>query len=118
MARSLEEMIARWEEIASHASTYNLTLDDWLNDLDLRGIIARRLADAPLAGESVLRQRLEAADRRFREATREAKQSLWGPTAGREHHTTTHWWYFRYPASPGREMRRDLESAMGSQGST
>ncbi len=110
MTRSIEDMIAQWEMIARHASTYSLTLDDWLNDLDLRDIIARQLAAAPLAEGNDIRSRLEAADRIFRDGTREAERSLWGP-AGASHSVNREWWYFRYPSLPGGSMRRDLESA-------
>ena len=111
MPRSLEDLVARWEQIATHAATYNLTLDDWLNDLDLRDIIGRRIAETPDAHTAEIQARLGAADQTFRDATRESTQSLWGPTAGGEHDPTRHWWYFRYPASPGPSMRRDLEIA-------
>jgi len=47
----------------------------------------------------------------FRAATLESNQSLWGPTAGGEHHPSRQWWYFRYPSTPGPSMRRDLETA-------
>ena len=110
MTRSLEEMVARWADIANRAATYDLTLDDWLNDLDLRDMIGRRIAEAPAADDD-LRSRLNAADRVFRESTRDAKRSLWGPNAGAEHHSTRQWWYFRYPSSPGSSMRRDLDAA-------
>lgn len=110
MPQSLADLVGRWEEIAKHAATYNLTLDDWLNDLDLRDMIARQMSDALTVDDS-LRPRLEAADQAFRAATRESNRSMWGPTAGGEHHATRHWWYFRYPSSPGSEMRRDLTSA-------
>jgi hypothetical protein len=110
MARSLEEMVARWAEIAKHAATYNLTVDDWLNDLDLRDMIARQVAGVAVSDTSV-RSRLESADRVFREATLEAKQSLWGPAAGAEHHPKRQWWYFRYPRLPGASMKHDLEAA-------
>lgn len=111
MTRSLEEMIRRWEEVASRAATYNLTLDDWLNDLDLRDIISRQLAEVPGAQADILRSRLDAADRRFREATIETTRSLWGPAAGAEHLAVRDWWYFRYPSAPGSSMRRDLQVA-------
>ena len=111
MPRSLEDLITRWEQIAQHAATYNLTLDDWLNDLDLRDIINRRIADAPASDMSVLESRLNAADAMFRDATLESQRSLWGPTAGAEHHSTRQWWYFRYPSAAGATMRRDLETA-------
>src|SRR5919112_746338 len=99
MKRSLRAMIAQWEEIARHAATYNLTLDDWLNDLDLRDMIAREMAITSTADRDVLQPRLESADHAFRDATRESNGSLWGPASGASHHATRHWWYFRYPSS-------------------
>ena len=111
MSRSLEDLVARWERIAKHAATYNLTLDDWLNDLDLRDMIGRQLVETSAANAADIRSRLAFADKTFREATLDAKQSLWGPTAGGEHHPTRHWWYFRYPSAPGAAIRRDLETA-------
>lgn len=110
MALSLEEMISRWEKTAKGAATYDLTLDDWLNDLDLREMIARQTSEGAVVSASA-KSRLDEADRAFRESTIEAKGSMWGPTAGREHHPTAHWWYFRYPSSPGSYMRRDLIAA-------
>src|SRR5436305_15030105 len=111
MKRALTAMIAQWEHIATHASTYNLTLDDWLNDLDLRDLIERELAKAPAVDRDALRSRLELVDQAFRDATRESNGSLWGPRSGAEHHATRQWWYFRYPSSPGDSMRADLEAA-------
>ena len=106
MAQSLEEMVSRWERTAKSAATYNLTLDDWLNDLDLRDIIDRQSS-----ANASLHARLDAADREFRANTAESKRSMWGPTAGAEHHLTRHWWYFRHPSSPGTELRRELQAA-------
>jgi len=111
MPRSLEDLVDRWEQIAAHAATYNLTLDDWLNDLDLRDIIGRRTAEASAPLPAAVQSRLAIADEAFRAATRESSQSLWGPTAGGEHHATRQWWYFRYPMRPGLTMRHDLETA-------
>lgn len=110
MPPSLEEMVTRWEQVARSARTYNLTLDDWLNDLDLRDMIDRRSSDGTTAS-ATLRARLEAADRSFRDNTSESKRSMWGPTAGADHHAARHWWYFRYPSSPGNVLRLDLQVA-------
>jgi hypothetical protein len=109
MARSLEESVARWEAIAKTAATYNLTLDDWLNDLDLRDVIERQRRHGEIT--DALQSRLEAADHEFRENTRETTRSLWGDNAGADHRPTREWWYFRYPSSPGKEMRTDLQAA-------
>jgi hypothetical protein len=111
MPRTLEDLVNRWAQIAAHAATYNLMLDDWLNDLDLRDIIGRRLSQTPDALTPEIEARLTSADAVFRAATLESNQSLWGPTAGGEHHPSRQWWYFRYPSTPGPSMRRDLETA-------
>ena len=111
MPRSLEELIARWKQVATHAAAYDLTLDDWLNDLDLRALIERQLsiASAPLTAE--LSSGLAAADAEFRRGTRESARSLWGEAGERDHDREMHWWYFRYPSAPGPEMHADLRAA-------
>ena len=111
MPRSLDDLVNRWAQLAEHAATYNLSRDDWLNDLDLRDIISRRVSQTPDELTLEIEARLTYADQAFRAATLESKQSLWGPTAGGEHHASREWWYFRYPAFPGPSMRRDLEIA-------
>jgi len=103
-------MIVQWEEIAGHASTYNLTLDDWLNDLDLRDLIAREMGKVSAVDRDALRSRLESIDQAFRAATRASNSSLWGRTSGADHDAARQWWYFRYPISPGDAMRDDLET--------
>jgi len=115
-SKGLRGIVADWEAIARGAENYELTLDDWLNDLDLRDIIAGAMAVAPEAIVQILRDTLERADDAFRAATVEFKQSLWevgvdAKPGARRHDRVSQWWYFRYPRRPGFSMRRDLESA-------
>jgi hypothetical protein len=110
MTQSLRQMVERWEQVAKHAATYNLTLDDWLNDLDLRDLIDRRMSSRSGA-DPKLKDRVDAADHTFRKATAESKGSLWGAVAGAAHRSATQWWYFRYPSSPGPAMVADLRAA-------
>ena len=110
MTDSLEEMVAKWRQVAKQAATYSLTLDDWLNDLDLRDLIDRRMSTQS-GPDARVRADLESADRAFRESTAEARDSLWGTSAGAQHDRGRQWWYFRYPKSPSGTMRVDLERA-------
>jgi hypothetical protein len=115
-SKGLNGIIATWDTIARGAERYDLTLDDWLNDLDLRDIISGAMAVVPEANARDLRDALERADDAFRSATIEVEQSLWGvpldgEASARQHNRVSQWWYFRYPRRPGFSMRRDLESA-------
>ena len=112
----LSGIIADWDAIARRAEHYDLTLDDWLNDLDLRDIIAGAIVRASGASSDSLRDALQRADDAFRAATIELEESLWGANVDGEHgrhrhDRTAQWWYFRYPRRPGFSIRRDLESA-------
>jgi hypothetical protein len=106
-------IVARWSAIASTAGRYDLTLDDWLNDLDLRDVIAGAIAVAPMREREEVRAVLERADAAFRAATSESAGSLWGASGhgARPHDRYRQWWYFRYPRNPGATMRADLAEA-------
>ena len=102
----LRGIVAKWDAIASRAERYDLTLDDWLNDLDLRDIIAGAMAVAPEHDRHAVRSILEASDNRFRCATVESPRPLVADVD-----RTAQWWYLRYPAHPGAGMRNDLFAA-------
>ena len=111
--KGLRGIIADWGAIAQSAATYDLTLFDWMNDLDLRDIIAGALAVASEGERDAVRDALERADHAFREATIPAARAL--AVASNEgddaRDPARQWWYFRYPAHPGDSMRADLVSA-------
>jgi hypothetical protein len=104
-------IVARWSAIASTAGRYDLTLDDWLNDLDLRDVIAGAMAVASTREREDVRPVLERADAAFRAATSESSGSLWGAAGDGAHDRHRQWWYFRYPMNPGATMRADLAEA-------
>ena len=106
----LAGLLKGWERTAASVERgYPLTLDDYLNDLDGRQIIAETLAALPDAMTTPQRERLAKADARLRAATRPGP-CLWGDANAQAHHWTsrTHWWYFRHPAKPGDELAADL----------
>ena len=102
----LRGIVANWRAIASHAERYDLTLDDWLNDLDLRDIIAGAISVAPERERQAVQSILDGADDRFRRATVEAPRPLVADAD-----RAVQWWYLRYPAHPGASMRDDLLAA-------
>lgn len=99
-------LVANWDAIASRAERYDLTLDDWLNDLDLRDIIAGAMSVAPEHDRHAVQSILGVADDRFRRATIEAPRPLVADTD-----RVAQWWYLRCPAHPGASMRDDLLAA-------
>lgn len=104
--------VARWESIAKSVDHYDLTLDDWLNDMDLRDVIAGALDAAGEGDRARVSGRLERADDLFRQGT-VVTGPLWGKALAASHsHDPVHtWWYFRRPRNPGETLKADLEAA-------
>ena len=107
-------MIDDWARIAASAERYDLTLDDWINDLDLRDIIAGALTVASASAQRRAGAALARADARFRAATVECARPLASAGAGGSETSPNPegaWWYRRAPAHPGATMRDDLAAA-------
>ena len=108
----LEAAIDRWVAISKTAKNYDFTLDDWLNDMDLRDIIAGALQVADPEERKSVTEKLNKADHKLREAT-VATGSIWGSAMSGElaPDPKKSWWYFRRPSDPGETMQEDLEAA-------
>jgi len=108
----LQGAVARWESIAGSVDGYDFNLDDWLNDMDLRDIIAGAIRVASDELRHSVSRRLEQADDRIRKAT-VVTGPIWGTKVAAAHsHDPDHtWWYFRVPINPGETLRSDLERA-------
>ena len=107
-------LIEDWERITEEIETgYKLGLDDYLNDIDARELIAATLAAVPKILTPTLRRKLEAADKRARAALVPAGRCLWGPrlAAANGWDPEGHWWYFMKPAKPGSQLARDLQTS-------
>lgn len=94
-ADELDRLIDSWQRAVEQVERgYDLTFDDYLNDLDGREMIRRLLprGKKPPA-------RLVRADRRFRAATRKVTTCVWGEKNRRKHNWTpaANWWYFALP---------------------
>ena len=111
--RGLRGLVAAWETVARDAARYDLTLDDWRNDLDLRDIIAGAVEVASVDDQKETRDRLAKADALFLQSTVDTGRSLGGglEVSGGRGHRASHWWYHRRPGQPGDTIRAELVAA-------
>lgn len=111
LAGGLEGLLAAWERTVDEvARGYPLTLDDYLNDLDVRDLLAGAVARAPDEAAAAARERLDRADARLRARLVPAGRCLWGNGVAEDEGWTpaTHWWYYMRPAHPGPDLAADL----------
>ena len=115
VAGGLPALVERWEgTVRSVEVGYPFTLDDYLNDLDLRLLLQLALEAAEAAGEPVGAERhaaVEAIDDRLRAATVPGP-CLWGSDVEWEegHSPEREWWYYRRPAKLTAELREELDA--------
>jgi hypothetical protein len=115
VAGGLPRLVRAWERFAASVERgYPLTLDDYLDDLDGRQILAETLSALPHAATAAQRRRLVEADARVRAATRPGP-CLWGEANAQAQGWTprAQWWYFRHPVKPGPEAAADLAARFG-----
>jgi hypothetical protein len=108
--RSTRALLGAWERTAATLpSGYDFGLDDWLNDLDGRRLLAAALGDDTRRAPT-FRARLAAADRLVRAATKPFPLCLWGSKNAERHgyDRTRHWFYFVVPTRHGDEFAADL----------
>ncbi|MGH9665057.1 MAG: hypothetical protein ACRD9L_11590 [Bryobacteraceae bacterium] len=90
-----EGLIERWEKFVAEVERgYPFGLEDYRNDLDLRGIIA-------LIGFD---DRVRALDERFKKLLTVRDQRIWESTAGDP------FWDFGYPNNAGEALLEDLRA--------
>lgn len=97
----IERLVARWERTSREIEAgYDLEIEDYLNDVDGRQLIAELLAGAELEERDELEARVAIADARARERLVPAGGCLWGDelAASRGLDPAREWWYFELPA--------------------
>ena len=108
-AGGLDGLLAAWEATVGQVEDgYDLTLDDYLNDLDARQIIEVVLSAIP-EPDGPLLDRLREADGRMRAATVPAGGCVWADGAQDDWHERRNWWYFVVPRNPGPDLKDDLD---------
>jgi hypothetical protein len=113
VTQGLRGLVENWERVVSQvAQGYNLTLDDYLNDMDGRQMLANALELAPEEIRNAFFPRVYDADLRIRLNLVSAGGCLWGGIVAEEEGwgEETHWWYFERPRNPGPRLRAELEA--------
>lgn len=113
VAQGLRGLVDNWERVVGQVlEGYNLTLDDYLNDMDSRQLLANALELAPEEVRDAFLPRVRDADMKLRLNLVPAGRCLWGGiVAGEEGWTEEdNWWYFERPRNPGPELLRELEA--------
>jgi hypothetical protein len=109
----LEGLVDHWDSMVDAIREgYDLTMSDYVNDIDLRDVLhgALDLASGPERQEA--EPRVEQLDRAFRDLTVDC-----GPVCGEETATengldqATQWWYYRRPRRPGPDFEEELRQA-------
>jgi hypothetical protein len=108
--RGLVGLLDQWNGIvAALARGRDGSLDEWLNDMDLRDILAGALAAADPRDRRDAALVLDDADERFHALTLPCP-CLWGEPIAENNswRAEWQWWYFRRPVDPGPLLREDL----------
>jgi|SRR5579863_2271589 len=93
-------LVRRWREFVEQVERgYRLGLEDYRNDLDVRGILEL----AGPASEAVDAE-VRALDERLRTLLEPAKQRVWESAPGNP------FWDFGYPRNAGEELAADLKA--------
>jgi hypothetical protein len=112
----VEGLVERWEETAaSMGAGYPLGRDDYLNDMDVRQLIADCLPFATDKERKKLKMRVVLADTLIKKSLQPVKECLWGRGEAKRHGWTArrNWWYYRLPKRPGPELIAELGGKKG-----
>ena len=117
VADGLNGLVTEWERVAESVHQgYPLdTLDDYLNDMDLRQLIAEALTTVSIPPRGAVAARLSAADARIGAALVPTGRCLWGEAIAARNAWTAarEWWYFMRPARPGPGLGAELRVSPG-----
>jgi len=115
----LEGLVESWEKTVREVEEgYSLTLDDYLNDLDARQLIAEALPVARDDQRATVNARLTRADEKMRVLTEPTKNCLWGDEIAQEERWTAeeNWWYFARPIKAGSELLAEIDEMIEGTG--
>jgi len=113
VAQGLRGLVENWERVVAQVvEGYDLTLDDYLNDMDGRQLLQNALELAPDEVREAFFPRVRDADIRIRLNLVPASRCLWGTIVAEDEHWTpdANWWYFEKPRNPGPRLKQELNA--------
>lgn len=96
----LSGLIRSWERVVTEVEQgYDAGIEDYLNDLDGRLLIAEIVQRMPYEIRLGLMKRINLADWRFMEATTPTNRCIWGEDVEAENgwERDNEWWLYRLP---------------------
>ena len=111
----LPGLIEQWEAlVASVEEGYGLGLDDYLNELDVRQLLADALAVAPKEEATVVAERWQRADEQFLSLTQPTEACLWGAEVAEEEgwSAKNNFWYYRRPRTGDPDFLAEIKEAI------
>jgi hypothetical protein len=116
--KGLAGLVQTWEKtVQAVGRGYSLTLDDYLNDLDARQLLADALAVSPPADAEKYEGRIQAADDQMRDLTTRTGVCLWGDELAEEEGWTPkqNWWYYARPTNANPELLAEIDEITGGE---
>ena len=107
----LAGLVEAWEQIVEAvADGYSLGLDDYLNDLDTRQLLAEAWDVAPLSEQQQFQARVDAADAQLKALLQPVEECVWGDEVAYEEGWTReeNWWYYGFPRNAGANLRAEF----------
>jgi hypothetical protein len=111
IANGLRGLVENWERVVKAVEAgYDLSLDDYLNDMDGRQLLENALSVAPVEVRDAFLARVQAADERMRSLVVPAGRCLWGQIVAEEEgwRANKQWWYFTRPRQSGARLLEEL----------
>ncbi len=118
IAGGLPGLLEAWENLVRAVEAgYALGLDDYLNDLDVRQLLADALAVAPPKERAAHEERLQRADEQMQALLAPVEVCLWGEEVAEEEGWTArnNWWYFSRPRHGDPDFLAELAEAVGEE---
>jgi hypothetical protein len=113
IVNGLRGLVENWERVVQDVTRgYDLTFDDYLNDMDGRQLLENALGLAPEEIRSAYQDRVTAADAQAETVLETSSRCIWGQIVADDEgwRPEKKWWYCGLPRPPGPRLAEDLKS--------